>query len=154
MSLPLGTIMLIVDNMFIPNLMQVTAITQAIPAVVTTASNHNLITGQKVRLLIPYSYGMQQVNKQIFSITVLTPTTFSLQFTQTPYTDVNSIIYDPFVNLGTGTPAQATCIGDGATPLITTPPSITNNVAISSYDNATYNASITEVPFDRPPHIY
>ena len=53
-----------------------TAITQANPAVVTTASDHNLTTGDQV--FIEGCVGMVDINDQIHTITVLTTTTFSL----------------------------------------------------------------------------
>lgn len=51
-------------------------ITQANPAVVTTAANHGFTTGDSVR--IEDVVGMTEVNGNDYTITVLTPTTFEL----------------------------------------------------------------------------
>lgn len=127
--------------------MIVTDITQAKPAVVTTESAHKLVTGQVVRMVIPKSYGMQQLTNMVFSMTVLSPTTYSLQYTQTPYTDVDSRFYQPFVNVDTGTPAQATCVGNGATPIIFPSPYLVRGTAESLPNNPTLNDSTIEIPF-------
>jgi hypothetical protein len=62
-----------------PQLLVITAITQASPAVVTTNIPHNYLTGTVVRLWIPLEAGMQQLaNQEQWFITVLSPTTFSM----------------------------------------------------------------------------
>lgn len=132
---------------FTPALMIVTNITQALPAVVTTEVNHNLVTGQVVRMVIPKPYGMQELANKVFSITVLSPMTYSLQYTQTPYENVDSRFYTPFTNVGTGTPAQANCIGQGATPILSPYPYLVNGVAETLPNNPTLNDSTVEIPF-------
>lgn len=78
------------DPVYRPQLMVVTAITQASPAVVTTNINHNYLTGTIVRLWIPLEAGMQQLaNQEQLIITVLSPTTFSIP--------VDTTWFDPFV---------------------------------------------------------
>lgn len=87
--------MAVLDRCFIPTLpvygpavKVITAITQANPAVVTTNTNHNYVTGTIVRLDIPYADGMQQANLQFGTIVVLSPTTFAI--------DLDSTFYDAF----------------------------------------------------------
>lgn len=72
-----------------PQLMFIAAITQALPAVVTTTANHNYGSGLIVRMLIPLSAGMTQLNGIEFPITVLSPTTFSIP--------IDTSFFDPFV---------------------------------------------------------
>ena len=60
-----------------PKEKKVTAITQANPAVVTTENNHNLATNDKVT--IHTKTGMTEINNKTYLVTVLTPTSFSLQ---------------------------------------------------------------------------
>lgn len=55
-----------------------TAISNANPGVVTTAVNHGYSNGLYVRLVIPQGFGMSQANGNVYLITVLSPTTFSL----------------------------------------------------------------------------
>ena len=132
---------------FTPPIMTITAITNAIPAVVTTAQDHELKTGQVVRLLIPVPYGMQELANKILSVSVLTTTTYSLQYTQVPFVDVDSRLFTAFVNVGDSQPAQANCIGEGATPINSPYPYLLKNVAYSLPDNPVLNDSTVEIPF-------
>lgn len=68
---------------FKPAMRVISNITNAYPAVVTTSTNHNYITGIIVRLLIPNGYGMTQVNKLHADIVVLSDTTFSINLDTT-----------------------------------------------------------------------
>lgn len=70
---------------FQPAMRQVTAITQANPALVTTSFNHNYFTGDIVRIVIPIDQGMRQMNQRYAPITVLSPTTFSLPIDSTNF---------------------------------------------------------------------
>ena len=73
---------------YMPQLLVVTAITNALPAVVTTNIPHNYLTGTIIRLWIPLEAGMQQLaEQQQWEITVLSPTTFSIPV-DTTYFDV------------------------------------------------------------------
>jgi hypothetical protein len=75
---------------FAPALRQISAITQANPAVVTTTFDHGYITGTIIRLYIPLTHGMQQAQHAFSSITVLGDTTFSMD-------SLNTITFDAFV---------------------------------------------------------
>ncbi len=74
---------------FVPSGQIISNITKASPGVVTTVANHGYLTGLIVRLVVPLIYGMQQVNGQIYQITVLSSNTFSL--------DVSTANFDSFV---------------------------------------------------------
>ena len=81
---------------FSPPRAAISAITQANP-VVTTATNHNLSTGNVVRLHVPPTYGMFPLNNGAFTIVVQSPTTFALYFSQIqPLVSVNSTNYPAF----------------------------------------------------------
>lgn len=56
----------------------VTAITNGFPCVVTTSFAHNFYSKTVVRLQIPPATGMPQIDQQTGTITVLSPTTFSI----------------------------------------------------------------------------
>lgn len=66
------------DN-FLPSSNIVIAITRANPGIVTTSSDHGYLTGLFVRIVCPISIGMNEVLNDVFKITVLTPTTFSIE---------------------------------------------------------------------------
>jgi hypothetical protein len=80
---------------FRPQLMFISAITQADPGVVTTTANHNYLSGLIVRLLIPLPMGtpqlvsMTQLNGMEFPIMVLSANTFSIP--------IDTSFFDPFV---------------------------------------------------------
>lgn len=134
---------------FTPARIPITGITNANPAVVTTGVNHDYFTGYVVRLHVPQPYGMTQLNQQALSITVLTPTTFSLQYTQVPVAkNVDSRNFYPFV-LATGTqfPAETLAMGAGPTPLHATPTAILNNTCVTLVDDAVFNNSTSAIPF-------
>ena len=78
----------------------ITAITQANPAVVTSAA-HGYVTGDKV--YITAVVGMEQVNDLIFTITRLTANTYSLDST-------DSTAYDAYVSGGTAQRIKSTAI--------------------------------------------
>jgi hypothetical protein len=77
------------NPVFRPQLMYIAAISQSNPGVVTTTTNHNYDSGLIVRLLVPFEAGMTQLNKQSFSITVLSPNTFSIP--------IDTSFFDAFV---------------------------------------------------------
>lgn len=93
---------------WLPDARTITDITQANPAVVTTSNPHGYSTGFNVRIVFPFSgatasFGMPQINDQIGTITVLSPTTFSI--------NINSLNFDPFVIGTTLQNAQVIPIG-------------------------------------------
>lgn len=74
-----------------PAMRVILSITNANPAVVTTSINgvvpadHDYITGTIVRLDVPTGFGMTQANQLTGTITVLTPTTFSINIDTTHF---------------------------------------------------------------------
>ncbi len=128
---------------FTPSRVAISSITQANPCVVTTSSDHNLTTGQVVRVNVPQNYGMVQLNHQALSITVLSSTTFSLQSKQVPPAiNVNSTTFTAFtIPSNPSFTAEVLPIGSGPTPVTSTTPAQINNVCIDTLDDATTNYS-------------
>lgn len=85
----------------IPSALEITAITQSFPMVVSVDINNSsteantYIVGQAVKLNVPYVYGMFQANNLVSNITAINGTDFSL--------NIDSRDFDPFV-VPTGTP--------------------------------------------------
>lgn len=126
--------------MYYPLPQTISNISQENPAVVTTTSNHNLTTGQVIRLNIPKQYGMQELNNQIAIITRISDTMFSLQKTQVPpAVYIDSSQFQPFISASTGTPPQAIPIGSGPTPQLATFSQTINNTCVSQLDDALTN---------------
>ncbi len=78
-----------------PAMRVIIAITNARNALVTTSidgvtpADHKYITGTIVRLDIPVGFGMTQANKLFGPITVVSPTTFTI--------DIDTTFFDAFV---------------------------------------------------------
>lgn len=68
----------------------ISSITNANPGVVTTSVAHGYFNDAYVRLVLPGNFGMNQVNNQVFKITVLSPTTFSINTNTTSYDAFNA----------------------------------------------------------------
>lgn len=69
----------------------ISAITNANPGVVTTTEDHGYLSDIIVRIVLPANFGMSQVNNQLFTITVLSPTTFSIGVDTTHYDTFTSV---------------------------------------------------------------
>ncbi len=90
---------------FQPAMREITVITQANPATVTTAFDHDYITGEIVRLYIPVDHGMTQADQLVGEITVTAATTFTI--------NIDTIGFDAFVVPGaTVQCAQVVPIGE------------------------------------------
>ena len=74
---------------FFPQVREISSITQANPAVVTTSEPHEYNEGLYVRITIPYERSMPQINGQVYLATILTESTFSVP--------VDSRPFDPFI---------------------------------------------------------
>lgn len=62
-----------------PRTTDISNITQANPAVVTTTANHGYITGYQVRIVLPINnFGMQPLNFNVYTIIVLSSNSFAL----------------------------------------------------------------------------
>jgi len=87
----------------------VTSITLANPGVVTTSSSHGYLDGLQVRFDFYENYGMFQVLGNIYTITVLSDTTFSL--------NESTLGFDPFVISSTSQTPQVVPVGEVALTL-------------------------------------
>lgn len=87
----------------------ITAITNANPGVVTTASDHGYFSGLIVRFEFYIDFGMQQLIGNTYTITVLSDTTFSI--------DADTTNYDPFFISSTVQIPQVTSVGEIASTL-------------------------------------
>lgn len=101
----------IASQNFKPSRFVITAITLGQTTTVTTSVNHNYVVGQLCRLLIPSGYGAYQLNEQSGYVQ-------SIPVSNQVILNIYSLNSDPFVNLGTGTPAQIVAVGDINTGLI------------------------------------
>lgn len=70
---------------FQPAMRIITAVTNARSALVTTSFNNSYITGTIVRFDIPLGFGMQQLNQQTATITVINSTQFTVPIDTTNY---------------------------------------------------------------------
>lgn len=74
-----------------PAMRAILTITNAFPALVTTTidgvvpADHDYITGTIVRLDIPPGFGMTQANQLFAPITVVSPTTFTIEINTTNF---------------------------------------------------------------------
>lgn len=133
---------------FVPPRSAIAGISNANPAVVTTTQAHSLASGQVVRLHVPPPYGMFQLNQKQFSITVLSANTFSLQYTQTPFVNVDSTNYPAFVSVAQPQfTAEVISMGSGACPLGTSPGDILNSTATTTLADQTRNITRINIPF-------
>lgn len=73
----------LIKPLYYPGMRIVTNITKAFPAVVTTSFAHGYKNLLIVRIDMPPQFGMQQINQQTGTITVLSPTTFSIDIDTT-----------------------------------------------------------------------
>lgn len=116
---------------------------------VTTSTNHNLSTGAVVRLHVPKNFGMTQLNNGLFIVTVLSPTTFSLQIKQVPPAlNVDSRNFAAFTTPSKpGFTAEVLCVGSGPTPITNVPPQQLNNFCDDTVAEASQNIAIVNQPF-------
>jgi len=64
----------------------ISSITNANPGVVTTTTNHGYFTGLYIRFYFPANFGMTELGNNAYLITVLSPTTFSINADTTNFT--------------------------------------------------------------------
>ncbi len=123
---------------YYPTKAQITGITAANPAVVTTSINHGLTVGQQVRLIVPAIYGMTQANNQMAIISAVTATTITLG----GLLSINSSAYTAFAWPAATSvpfsPAWVVPVGSGPSA-VSTPP---------YYNVDVLDDAITNVSFD------
>lgn len=92
-----------------PNYNVISSITNANPGVVTTASPHGYYSGLIVQFFFGPLFGMQQIIGNIYTIIVLSPTTFSI--------NQNTIAFDAFTIGTTLQVPQVVPVGEIASTL-------------------------------------
>jgi hypothetical protein len=94
---------------YIPLNVQISDITRAVNALVTTDSDHYYVVGQLVRFHVPRPYGMQELDEKLaYVLTVPSDTTFTV--------DVDSSRFTAFITSPTypgNMAAQVSAVGDG-----------------------------------------
>lgn len=99
-----------VYNMWYPKKRVIANISQAAAGVVTTLVDHGYTSGQTVRMNVPSTNGMTQLNGQLVTVTNLTASTFSINVNTTGYTAFNF----PLPAISPYTPAQVVPVGETA----------------------------------------
>ena len=98
------------DPIFQRAMRLITSIANSQSPLVSTSFDHNYETGDYVRFSIPTDYGMQQImrNENPFLITVVSPTTFTI--------DIDTTRFDIFTDVSTSAPqcAQVLPVGEVA----------------------------------------
>ncbi len=98
---------------YTPGVLDLSNVSKANPATVTTTENHSYVVSQEVQFFIPQQWGMRQLNTLTgYVLSVPTPTTFTV--------NIDTTFFDAFV---TPTPpmyvvidpAQVAAIGDANT---------------------------------------
>lgn len=134
---------------FTPDRSPIASITNSPKCTVVTSVPHGLTSGQVVRLHVPKSYGMVELNQQLVSIFVFSPTVFNIQETQSPYpVYIDSTSFTPFVIPATSRfTAEVLPVGSGPT-LVSAPEwAVTNQVFVTKIDDATTNDSTSPIPY-------
>jgi len=134
---------------FTPVRMAITNITRAMPCVVTVGVDHNMTTGQVVRMHVPKGFGMVELNQKLVSITILSSTMFSLQYSQVPTAvPVDSRDFTPFIALPISRfTAEVLPVGSGPTPVTKTAWQVRNDYCDALLDDATKNITTVNIPF-------
>jgi hypothetical protein len=134
---------------FTPPRSAISDITRAIPTVVTTSDDHGLITGNIVRLHVPKNYGMVELNQLAVSVTVLSTTTFSCQYSQIPPgVNVDSRNFTAFtIPSDPSFTAEVLCIGSGPTPPNDVDWQSLSGFCESTVEDAELNNSTVPIPF-------
>src|ERR1700683_4358695 len=82
----------------IPSCLEITAISKSFPMVITTTTNtdqiNTYIPGQNIKLIIPATWGMQQVNQKIATIVSVNSNQLSV--------NIDSTLFDAFSNPNDG----------------------------------------------------
>jgi hypothetical protein len=98
-----------VQVFYVPEARLVQGITNAYPGVVTTTEPHGYLDGLLIRLVMPGNFGINVLNDEIFTITILNSTTFSL--------NVDTSNLDSFTSLLSKQAAQVIPVGEVAETL-------------------------------------
>jgi hypothetical protein len=95
---------------YLPFVCDITSITQAFPALVTTSENHGFVPGNRVQFFIPPQWGMRQLNG-LKGLVQTVPADNQIEV------DIDTSTFDAFVTPSSPPfvvidPAQVTGVGD------------------------------------------
>ena len=94
----------ILNPSFQPAMRIITSITNDTAATITTSFRHQYISGMIVRIIVPFGFGMTQINQQQGEITVgPDPSSFTIDIDSTNY---DAFVVPPDVELPDGTFTQ------------------------------------------------
>ena len=74
------------DSRYYPRWRYICGVTAANPAVISTTVDHGYVAGQQVRVYVPASWGMKEINGQIATITSVTAATLTLNIDSSAFT--------------------------------------------------------------------
>ena len=77
------------NTLYVPATKIISDITNSNPAVVTTTVNHDYLSGEIIRIQVPLTHGMDQIDQEYAVIAVTGPTTFAIA--------IDTRAYAPFV---------------------------------------------------------
>lgn len=99
MTIPNNANYLLPPVIQIPSCLEITAISQSFPMIITTTTNtdqvNTYIAGQNIKLLIPATWGMQQANQKMAQIVSVNSNQLSV--------NIDSTLFDAFSNPNDGT---------------------------------------------------
>lgn len=99
MTIPNNANFLLPPVIQIPSCLEITAISQSFPMIITTSTNsdqsNTYIAGQNIKLLIPATWGMQQANTKTATIVSVNSNLLSV--------NIDSTLFDAFSNPNDGT---------------------------------------------------
>ena len=106
---------------FLPSSFIISNITNANPGVVTTSTPNNYLSGNLVRLVCPESIGMNQVLNNVYKISVIDSTHFSINADTSnfdAYSPVNELQLPQVIPVGNNAPGllEATRNADNIIP--------------------------------------
>jgi hypothetical protein len=122
------------DALYYPRRRYITNITQATQAVVTLSVTHGYLPGQKVKMIVPYVFGMIEMNN-LYATIVAVNTTLTSGNTIT--LDIDSTSFTAFVFPTSGeypafTPAQVVPVGENSAEALTLGVDFLNDATINT----------------------
>jgi hypothetical protein len=90
----------------VPQVLDITAITQSYPMVVTVEQANMYLAGQNLHFSVPNSYGMSQLDQMTGTIIEVSGLNF--------YVNIDSTMFDPFVIPALGAEAPASVAPSGS----------------------------------------
>lgn len=93
------------SDWYTPSRFVISAVTRGNQTIVTTSTDHNYVIGQQVRLIIPPSFGIRQLNET-------SPFVVAIPASDEVLLDIDSSRMDAYIASSAATPAQIIAIGD------------------------------------------